>query len=100
MYSKEKQLYSNRIRPTQKKKGSISDKVRREIKQRSDGVCERCDANRAVHMAHIISRKNINHVTTSKDLLHLCIQCHKWLDETVEGINWKRRYADENNLYD
>jgi predicted HNH restriction endonuclease len=45
-------------------------------------------------MAHIIGRKQLKEVTTDKDLLHVCVNCHKWLDETVEGIKYKRRLAD------
>ena len=93
--SKKQQLYKKRIKPTQRQMGAISNIVREQVKERSGGICERCSSQRAMHMAHITGRKQLNHVTTEKDLLHLCVQCHKWLDETEEGIKWKRRYFDE-----
>lgn len=94
MYSKEQQVSKKRIRPTQKMKGAISAKVRKEVAERSNGVCERCRMARAVQMAHLIGRKQINHVTLAKDLYHVCVPCHRWLDETVEGIRFKRGWAD------
>jgi hypothetical protein len=65
------------------------------VYERSNGICERCSSQRAVQMAHVISRKRIEHVTTANDLLHLCVPCHRWYDETVEGIQEKRRLEDE-----
>lgn len=95
MYSKKQQLAKQRIKPTQRQKGAININVRREVQERSNGICERCRSQRALHMAHVIGRKQIDHITTSEDLLHLCVPCHKWLDETVEGIKHKRRIKDE-----
>jgi len=97
-YPKSEQLATKRIKPTQRQKGNISNKVREQVFERSNGVCERCRSQRATQMAHITSRKQIDHITTDKDLIHVCILCHKWLDETPEGIQWKRRMTDENLL--
>lgn len=88
--SKKQQLRNKRIKPTQRQKGSISINVRKSIQERSNGVCERCSSQRATQMAHIIGRKHIDHITTEKDLMHLCVSCHMWLDQTEEGINYKR----------
>ncbi len=90
--SKKQQLFKKRIKPTQRQKGSISKNVRKSVQERPNGICERCSANRATQMAHLIGRKHIDHVTTEKDLLHLCVSCHIWLDQTEEGINFKRSY--------
>jgi hypothetical protein len=79
-----------RIKPSQKQMGNISKNVRTIVSERSNGVCERCNRQRATQMAHLIGRKQLTHMTTEKDLLHVCIYCHKWMDETVEGIRWKR----------
>lgn len=95
MYSKKKQVAKKRIKPTQRQKGAISINVRHEVQERSNGICERCRSQRALHMAHVIGRKQINHITTAQDLLHLCVPCHKWLDETSEGIQYKRSIKDE-----
>lgn len=99
-YSKDFQTRKRRIKPNQRQKGSVNAKVRLEVKERSNGVCERCNSKRASQMAHITSRKQIDHVTTAKDLLHLCIECHIWLDQTEEGINYKRRLENENHTLD
>jgi NAD-dependent dihydropyrimidine dehydrogenase PreA subunit len=88
--SKKDQLYKKRIKPTQRQMGAISKNVREMVYERSNGICERCSSQRAVHMAHLIGRKQINHVTNENDLCHLCVPCHKWLDETAEGIKYKR----------
>ena len=89
-FPKSKQITKTRIKPTQRQMGNISKNVREQVFERSNGVCERCDSQRALQMAHTIGRKQINHVTTAEDLLHVCVSCHKWMDETAEGIAWKK----------
>jgi len=96
-YSKSQQLQSKRIKPTQKQMGDISAKVRAEVKLRSGGRCElqkRCTGAQAVHMAHIVGRKQLQSKTTANDLLHACVACHKWLDEDPEGIQYKRKLRE------
>jgi hypothetical protein len=88
--TKQSQLYNKRQKPTQRMMGDISQKVDQELKLRSGGICERCRAARASERAHLIGRKHICHKTTVDDLLHLCTPCHDWLDETPEGIKYKR----------
>jgi hypothetical protein len=93
-YSKERQLKRVRIRPTQRQKGEISTKVRKEVRERSQGVCEvcmKCNGSFAYEMAHLIGRKQIKARTTAEDLLHSCVECHRWLDSSVDGIKYKRR---------
>jgi 5-methylcytosine-specific restriction endonuclease McrA len=94
--SKKDQLYNKRVKTTQRQKGAISNQVRELVYERSNGICERCISQRAMQMAHLIGRKQIDHVTTENDLWHLCVPCHKWLDETVEGIQYKREKVYEN----
>lgn len=94
--SKKQQLFKKRIKPTQRQKGNISRIVRNNVHERSNSVCERCKSQRATQMAHLIGRKHIDHVTSEKDLLHLCVSCHIWLDQTEDGINYKRWLTDEN----
>jgi len=96
-FPKSKQLYNKRSKVTQKQKGNISTNVREQVFERSNGICERCNSQRATQMAHIVGRKQIDHITNEKDLLHVCVPCHRWLDETPEGIKHKRRLADEQN---
>lgn len=97
-YPKSRQLQSRRIKPTQRQMGDISQKVRQEVKTRSGGSCEvrrRCKGARAMEMAHITGRKQLNHRTTAADILHACVECHRWLDGTTEGIRYKRKLREE-----
>lgn len=96
-YPKSEQLYKKRIKPTQRQMGEISAKVRQDVKERSGGVCEvgmKCNGSRAYEMAHITSRKHITHRTTAKDVLHACVECHRWMDGTPEGIKYKRKLQE------
>jgi heterodisulfide reductase subunit B len=95
--SKSSQLYQKRIKPTQRQMGDILSKVREEVKERSHGICEvkrRCIGVMATDMAHITGRKQIKHKTTAKDILHACKECHIWLDETSEGIQYRRKLRE------
>ena len=83
-----------RVKPTQRQLGEISAKVDKELKARSGDVCEICKRARAVERAHIIGRKQLMHKTTVNDLLHLCSRCHDWLDETPEGIRYRKKLAE------
>jgi hypothetical protein len=93
--SKKEQLYNKRVKTTQRQMGAISNLVREQVFERSEGICERCKSQRAVQMAHIIGRKQIKHATNMNDIIHVCVPCHKWLDETPEGIKYKREMANE-----
>lgn len=84
---------SVRVKLTQREKGEISTSVDRQLKERSHGLCELCDNELATERAHLIGRKHINHKTRVTDLLHLCMKCHDWLDETPEGIRARRAMA-------
>jgi 5-methylcytosine-specific restriction endonuclease McrA len=88
-YSKQFQTRGKRVKQTQRQKGEISPNTRQEVHERSNGACEICDRQKATQMAHITSRKRIEHKTTAQDLLHVCVTCHKWLDETAEGKGYK-----------
>lgn len=89
-YSKSYQTRGKRVKQTQRQKGEISLSARVEVKERSNGACEICDRQRATQMAHITSRKKIGHKTTSQDLIHTCVECHQWLDQTTEGKQFKK----------
>lgn len=82
---------------TQKQMGDISTKVRTEVHERSGGICElriRCYGSPAVQQAHITGRKQLDHKTTADDLRDSCLACHKWLDETPEGIRFRRQLKE------
>ena len=93
--TKKSQLFNKRVKPSQRQMGTISNIVREQVFERSEGICERCKSQRAMQMAHLIGRKQIKHVTNLNDIIHVCINCHKWLDETPEGIKHKRGLANE-----
>lgn len=79
--------------PTQKQLGSITPKVRKEVRERSNGLCEvqkKCKGAPAVQQAHKQSRNTIKHKTTANDLLDSCVACHQWLDGNGEGVKHKK----------
>jgi len=76
--------FFKRNKPTARQRGSISPAVRKALYERSNHVCERCKAARAVHAAHITRRWKLDR-TTVEDLLHLCEPCHVWCDTTKDG---------------
>lgn len=84
---------SVRIKPTQRQMGDISAKVDKQLKERSNGVCELCGLKRATERAHLTGRKQLTHNTRVTDLIHLCTECHDWLDETSEGIRARKFIA-------
>lgn len=95
-YSKAKQTQSKRVKLTQRQKGDIDSNVRKEVRERSEGICEvriKCAGARAVQQAHITGRKQIDHKTTALDLLDSCLTCHKYLDENQEGIRTRKLIA-------
>lgn len=78
---------------TQKQMGAITPKVRKQVRERSQGLCEvriKCNGAPAVEQAHLTSRGTIKHRTTAADLRDSCKACHTYLDTTAEGIKYKR----------
>lgn len=61
--SKYDQVKSIRVKPTQRQMGEISAKVDKQLRARSEGVCELCRAAKAVQRAHITGRKQLKHKT-------------------------------------
>jgi hypothetical protein len=89
--SKASQTAKTRVKLTQRQMGDISAKVDKQLKDRSEGVCELCSSARATERAHITSRKHLTHKTTVDDLIHACVTCHRWLDGDPAGIRYKRK---------
>ncbi|MEC0084342.1 hypothetical protein, partial [Paenibacillus alvei] len=83
-----------RIKQTQKQMGDISPSVDAELKDRSKGICEMCGKAWATERAHLTGRKQLEWKTKVTDLLHLCTACHDWLDETQEGIRFRKLIAN------
>lgn len=83
-----------RNKPTARQRGAISSKVRQQLAERSQGVCERCRSARAVHAAHLVRRWKLDK-TTLNDLAHLCIACHQWADGSKEGRQWLEQFREQ-----
>lgn len=95
---KSKSLYNQPQKPTQRQLGAISAKVRKKVNNRTlfapVECCERCLRNRngyiRLELAHIDSRRSINHLTEETDLLRLCGPvgesgtCHDWCHKNGE----------------
>lgn len=74
-----------RNNPTAKQRGSISNKVTKQLYIRSGGICERCMNARGQERAHTIRRWKVEIKTTVEDLAHLCKECHVHCDNTADG---------------
>lgn len=96
--SKESQLFNKSQKLSQKQMGDISQSVDKQLKRRSEGVCElqeKCTGAFAVQRAHITARGKLTAKTTVNDLLHVCVACHIWMDREPAGIRFKRKLLRE-----
>jgi predicted RNA-binding protein YlxR (DUF448 family) len=94
--TKESQTKKVRVKLTQRQMGEISTKVDKQLKNRSQWLCERCRAARAVQRAHLIRRGQLNWKTTVNELAHLCLPCHKFIDESGEpGRAWSEQFRNQ-----
>lgn len=82
-----------RYKPTAKQRGEVTKKVRDQLEARSGGLCERCGRH-GVQAAHITRRWKLKK-TTVNDLIHLCISCHYWADNTADGRKWLKRLEEQ-----
>lgn len=81
-----------RNKPTLKQRGAISVKVRRELRERSGGICECCGSHLATDAAHLVRRWKVPDRTTVKLVAHLCKGCHQWADSCKEGREWLEQF--------
>ena len=106
MYSKEMQTRKNRVdkKIINHKRGklrrstisNLSAKEDKRLKERSNGVCEKCDRQRATERAHIERRHNHSVKPVAEDFVHLCTACHDWCDESGEvGRTWLLQFQSE-----
>ena len=80
-----------RNKPTAKQRGQISTKVRKQLRERSGGICEKCKYALAVHAAHLVRRWQCE-ITTVNHIGHLCLECHAWADTTAAGRVWLEQF--------
>lgn len=79
---------------TRKQRSELTAKEDRRLKERSNGVCEKCDRSRATARAHIQRRWKSEKRPTAEDFAHLCTQCHHWCDNSAEGRQWLLDFQD------
>lgn len=89
---KSKATAKTRTKPNQRQKGEISTKVREQVKERSNEVCERCGMARATDMSHLIRRPQLTERTHAGLLAHLCRSCHVFADTTRDGREWLEQF--------
>lgn len=96
--AKSKQLHNDRSdKLTQKQMGAITLKVRKQVRARSEGICEvriKCLGAPATEQAHLIGRGVITHRTTAEDLKDSCTACHRYLDQTSDGVKHKKKLRE------
>lgn len=63
----------------------IDIKVRRELRERSNGVCERCYNNLATKATPILRRWEITEPLVVQDIVHLCGDCLSYCENTHAG---------------
>ncbi len=83
-----------RNRPTARQRGAISTKVRRELRERSGGICELCKNNLATEAGHTLRRWRIEERTTVQDVCHLCNACHTKCDTTRDGRKFLEQFRN------
>lgn len=78
-----------RFKPTAAQRGLVNKSTRHKLKQRSKGLCERCGIGGVpLEAAHTLRRWKVEGKTTINELVHLCIDCHRWADNTSAGRQW------------
>ncbi|MDF2651401.1 MAG: hypothetical protein K0Q73_7206 [Paenibacillus sp.] len=87
-YSKADQLHNTRQKPSRHAISNLSAKEDKRLKERSNGVCEKCDRQRATERAHVSRRHNHSVKPVAEDFVHLCSACHRGCDKDREGRAW------------
>lgn len=87
-YPKSEQLQHKQIKPSRRQRSELCAKEDKRLKERSGGVCERCDRQRATQRAHIERRWKSEDKPVAEEFAHLCVGCHVWADKSQEGRKW------------
>lgn len=96
MYTKEQQI-GKRYKQKRSQKTRITQKVRKEVKRRSQGKCERCGTTSAwsFEMAHLIQASQGGRGDDPANIVLLCGPsvntgtCHNVADYTAKGREWR-----------
>lgn len=81
-----------RNKPKRRTLSELSAKETKRLHERSNGVCERCDQQRAAEKAHVERRHNHSKPPTAEDFIHMCIKCHGECDASLAGRKWMRSF--------
>lgn len=92
--TKSSQTGSKRSKLTRKQRSELSPKEDKRLKERSNGVCEKCDRQRATERAHIERRWKSEDKPIAEEFAHLCILCHRFCDSCHEGRKWLREFGE------
>lgn len=92
---KPEKIKHNRNKPSRAVLSNLSAKEDKRLKERSGGVCERCDRQRATERAHIVRRRNHTVKPVAEDFAHLCTACHRWADGSREGRDWLLQFQSK-----
>lgn len=85
-----------RVKSTAAQRGHINQQTRNALKRRSMGLCERCGVgSQTLQAAHTVRRWRIESKTTINELVHLCLGCHHWADNTAVGRRWLTEFREK-----
>lgn len=98
------------FRRSKPKRGSITkitNKVRQEVLNRSEGKCERCGKSRAYafEMSHLVQASQGGRGDDPANIVLLCGPsvntgtCHNFADYTKEGKEWRMKKREELKRY-
>lgn len=92
-----------RLKPKRGNKTRITQVVRNEVWERSNGCCERCGKSRAYafEMAHLVQASQGGRGDDPANIVLLCGPsvntgtCHNFADYTAEGRKWRMNKRKE-----
>ena len=102
MVSVPKPNHKRRV-PKQRQRTRITQKVRDEVLNRSDGKCERCGRTRAYsfEMTHLEQASSLGSGNDPANVVLLCGPsvntgtCHNFADYTAKGRAWRKQKRSE-----
>lgn len=92
-----------RLKPKRGQKSRITQSVRNEVRERSNGCCERCGRSRAYafEMAHLVQASQGGRGDDPANIVLLCgpstnsNTCHNFADYTAKGREWRMKKREE-----
>lgn len=82
-----------------KKRKDIPNEIRKQVYERSNGVCEWCNSQRATQMHHKKYR-SAGGLDTGDNLIHVCVECHIKLHQHVPTMIKMREILGMEGLFD